>query len=85
MNKIEFIAKMAKIAEEMASIFVEYTSGDDGWSGNITSGDGKISLCNITASIQNGNLATLHFDVGTVDSEKHLVATKYSDWSIEDK
>lgn len=92
MNKLEFVHEVGDLANRFAFLFKNYTDSHDGYAGETE--DGKpIIIGQISASIQNGELATIGIDIGSVDSRHRIIIDrcpssenpKYNDWSIEDK
>lgn len=87
MNKIEFIARMSELAEEMARVFVEYVGDKPQYFGKTDSGD-QICVMDMSASIQHDVLATINVSLGSVDSAQIKVNrhpdSSNSDWSIEE-
>ena len=98
MNKSEFVHEVENLANRFAFLFKNYTDSNDGYAGKTE--DGKpIIIGHISASIQNGRLATINVDIGCVDSTRKIVIGRYPDpedpedpenpknniWSIEDK
>lgn len=89
MNKSEFIHEVGDLANRFAFLFQNYTTSHDGYAGKTE--DGKpIIVGQVSVSIQNGELATIGVDVGSVDSEHRIIIDRYpdsenNDWRIEDK
>lgn len=95
MNKSEFVHEVENLANRFAFLFKNYTDSNDGYAGKTE--DGKpIIIGHISASIQNGKLATINVDIGCVDSIHRIIIGRYPDsedpenpknniWSIEDK
>ena len=92
MNKLEFVHEVGDLANRFAFLFKNYTASHDGYAGKTE--DGKpIIIGQISASIQNGELATINVDIGSVDSRRRIIIDrcpssenpKNNDWSIEDK
>ena len=92
MNKLEFVHEVGDLANRFAFLFKNYTASHDGYAGKTE--DGKpIIIGQISASIQNGELATIEMDIGSVDSKHRIVLRRYpdsensehNDWRIEDK
>ena len=92
MNKLEFVHEVGDLANRFAILFKNYTASHDGYAGKTE--DGKpIVIGQISASIQDGELATISVDIGSVDSKQRIIIDRcpssenprYNDWSIEDK
>ena len=92
MNKSEFVHEVGDLANRFASLFKDYTDNHDGYAGK--TGDGKpIIIGNISVSVQNGELATISVDIGSVNSEHRITINRYPDsenpkynnWRVEDK
>ena len=92
MNKLEFVHEVGDLANRFAFLFKNYTESHDGYTGK-TKDDKPITIGQISASIQNGELATICVDIGSVDSRHRIIIDrcpnsenpKYNDWRIEDK
>ena len=89
MNKLEFVHEVGDLANRFAFLFKNYTDSHDGYAGKTE--DGKpITISQISASIQNGELATISVDIGSTDSKHRIKINRYpssnnDDWRIEDK
>ena len=92
MNKLEFVHEVGDLANRFAFLFKNYTASHDGYAGK-TEDDEPIIIGQISASIQNGELATISVDIGSVDSKHRISINRYpdsenpenNDWRIEDK
>lgn len=89
MNKLEFMSELGALADKFASLFEHYTDCHDGYAGK-TEDDKPIIVGQISVSIQNGRLATIGADIGSVDSEHRIKINRYpsdtdTEWRIEDK
>lgn len=89
MNKLEFMDEIGVLANRFAILFQNYMSSHDGYAGK-TKDDKPIIVGQISASIQNGELATISVDIGSVGSKHRISINKYpnsenNDWRIEDK
>lgn len=92
MNKLEFVHEVGDLANRFAFLLEYYTESHDGYAGK-TEDDKPIIIGQISASIQNGELATISVDVGSVDSKHRITIDRYpysenpdyNDWRIEDK
>lgn len=89
MNKLEFVHEVGDLANRFAFLLQNYTASHDGYAGR-TEDDKPIIVGQISASIQNGELAVISVDIGTVDSKHRIIIDRYpdsenSDWRVEDK
>lgn len=92
MNKLEFVHEVGDLANRFAFLFKNYTASHDGYAGK-TEDDEPIIVGQISASIQNGELATINVDIGSVGSKHRISINRYpdsensenNDWRIEDK
>ena len=92
MNKLEFIHEVGDLANRFAILFKNYTASHDGYAGK-TEDDRLIVIGQISVSIQDGELATISIDIGSVDSKHRIIINRYpysensdyNDWGIEDK
>lgn len=89
MNKLEFMNELGALADKFAFLLERYTDGHDGYDGK-TENNEPIIIGGISASIQNGELATIEVSIGSVDSEHKLKIDRYpnsksDEWSVEDK
>ena len=92
MNKLEFTNELGALADRFACLFKNYTASHDGYAGK-TENDEPIIIGQISASVQNGELATISVDIGSVDSKHRIIINRYpdsensehNDWRIEDK
>lgn len=89
MNKLEFVHEVGDLANRFATLFQNYTDSHDGYAGK-TEDDKPIIVGQISASIQNGELATIRVDIGSVDSKHRIIINRYpnsenNDWRVEDK
>lgn len=87
MDKVTFIKEMSDLAEKFAFLFEQFLKDRPQYFSETDAG-GSISVGGISASIQNGELATLEFSVGCVDSCKITVRKNPNsddEWRIEDK
>ena len=92
MNKLEFVHEVGDLANRFAFLFQNYTASHDGYAGK-TEDDKPIIVGQISASIQNGELATISVDIGSVDSKHRIIIDRYpdsenaehNDWRVEDK
>ena len=89
MNKLEFTNEIATLANRFAFLLDNYMASHDGYA--CKTDDGKpIIIGGISASIQDGKLATIGVSIGSARS-KHAIEIKRfpnstnTDWSIEDK
>ena len=84
--------ELGALADKFAFLFKNYTESHDGYAGK-TEDDKLIIVGQISVSIQNGELATISVDIGSVDSEHRIIIDrypdsenpKYNDWRVEDK
>ena len=92
MNKLDFMNELGALADKFAFLLQHYTDCHDGYAGKTE--DGKpITVGQINASIQNGVLATISVDIGSVDSRHRIIIDRcpsfenpeYNDWRVEDK
>ena len=89
MNKLEFVHEVGDLANRFAFLFKNYTASHDGDAGK-TEDDKPIIVADISVSIQDGELATINVDIGSVNS-KHRIkinrcpSSENSEWRIEDK
>lgn len=89
MNKLEFVHEIGDLANRFAFLLQNYTASHDGYAGK-TEDDKPIIVGDISVSIQNGALATIGVNVGSVDSKHRIEVSRYpnssnDDWGIEDK
>ena len=89
MNKLEFVHEVGDLANRFAFLFKNYTSSHDGYAGK-TEDDKPIIVGQISASIQNGELAVVSVDIGCCDSKHRIKIDRYpsssnAEWRIEDK
>lgn len=91
MNKLEFMNEIGVLADKFAFLLEHYTEGHGGYDGRTEEGK-PIIIGGISASIQNGELATIEVSVGSCDSEHRLrinrspnCPNEYKEWRIEDK
>ena len=92
MNKLDFMNEIGALADKFAFLLKHYTESHDGYDGK-TEDDKPIIIGQISASIQNGELATISVDIGSVDSEHRITIDrhpdsenpKYNDWRMKDK
>lgn len=89
MNKLEFVNEVGILANKFAFLLQNYTASHDGYDGK-TEDKKPIIIGDISVSIQNGALATIGINVGSVDSKHRIEISRYpsssnDDWSIEDK
>ena len=92
MNKLEFVHEVGDLANRFAFLLQNYTASHDGYAGK-TEDDKPIIVGQIAASIQNGELATISVDIGSVDSKHRIIISRYpdsenpehNDWRVEDK
>ena len=89
MNKLDFMNEIGALADKFAFLLKHYTESHDGYDGK-TDADKPITVGQINASIQNGVLATISVDIGSVDSNRRIRINKHPnsndvEWRIEDK
>lgn len=89
MNKLELMNELGALADRFAFLLERYTESHGGYDGR-TENDKPIIVGCISASIQNGELATIGVNIGSADSEHKLEINRYpnsnfSEWSVEDK
>lgn len=89
MNKIKFVSEIGDLANKLAFLLQSYTGNHDGYDAE-TANKEPIIMANISVSIQNGVLATISADVGSVDSKHRIRIDRYpnannTEWRIEDK
>ena len=92
MNKLDFMNEIGALADKFAFLLKYYTESHDGYDGK-TEDDKPIIVGQISVSIQNGELATISVDIGSVDSKHRIIINRYpcsensdyNDWGIEDK
>lgn len=89
MNKLEFLHEVGDLANRFAFLLKNYTASHDGYDGETEDGS-SIIVANINVSIQNGELATIDINIGSVDSKHRIRINKYpnssnDDWRIEEK
>ena len=89
MNKLEFVNEVGILANKFAFLLQNYVASHDGYDGR-TDEDKSIIVAGISASIQNGELATIGVNIGSVDAEHGLKISrfpnsKFNEWSTEDK
>ena len=92
MNKLDFMNEIGALADKFAFLLKHYTESHDGYDSK-TEDDKPIIVGQISVSIQNGELATICVDIGSVDSRHRIIIDrcpssenpKYNDWRIEDK
>lgn len=89
MNKLDFMNEIGALADKFAFLLENYTEIHNGYDGK-TEDDKPIIVGQISASIQNGELATIEVSVGSCDSKHKLRINRYpnnnlSEWSVEDK
>ena len=92
MNKLEFMNELGALADKFAFLLQHYTDCHEGYDGR-TDADKPITIGQISASIQNGELATICVDIGSVDSRHRIIidrcpsseSPKYNDWSVKDE
>lgn len=89
MNKLEFVNELGVLADKLAFLLERYTESHDGYAGKTKDDDNPIIIGQISASIQNGELATVCIDIGSFDSEHRIKINRYpntnTEWRIEDK
>lgn len=87
MDKITLISETSELAEKFAFLFEQFTNDRPQYFGK-TADDKPICIGSISASIQDGKLATVEVSIGSTDSKK-IVLRKYpnsdNEWSIEDR
>ena len=89
MTKLEFVHEVGDLANRFAFLFQEYMTSHDGY-GSVTEDDKPIIIADIGVSIQDGELATINVDIGSVNS-KHRIkinrcpSSENSEWRIEDE
>lgn len=89
MNKLQFTNKIGELANDFAFLIQDYTKNHDGY--DAETADGKpIIVANVCVSIQDGALATIDVDVGSVGSKSRLKIGRFpntnnTEWRIEDK
>lgn len=89
MNKLELMNEIGALADRFAFLLEHYTESHDGYDGR-TEDDEPIIVGQISASIQNGELATISVDIGSVDSRHRIIVDRYpnsddAEWRVEDK
>ena len=89
MNKLEFVNEIGILANKFAFLFQNYTASHKGYTGK-TDDNKPIIIGQISASIQNDELATIEVSIGSADSKHELRINRcpnsnFSDWSVEDK
>lgn len=89
MKKLELMNELGALADKFAFLLEGYTESHDGYAGR-TEDDKPIIVGQISASIQNGELATITADIGSCDSEHKLKINRFpnstsNEWRIEDK
>lgn len=89
MNKLEFVNEVGILANKFAFLLQNYMASHDGYDGK-TENKEPIIIGNISVSIQNGALATIGINVGSVDSKHRIEINRYpsssdNDWEIEDR
>lgn len=89
MNKLEFMNELGALADRFAFLLEHYTESHGGYAGKTEDGR-PITVGQINASIQNGELATISVDIGSVDSKHRIIIdrypdSEYNDWRVEDK
>ena len=92
MNKLEFMNELGALADKFAFLLQHYTDCHEGYDGR-TDADKSITVGQISASIQDGELATISVDIGSVDSKHRIIIDRYpdsenpenNDWRVEDK
>ena len=89
MNKLDFMNEIGALADKFAFLLKHYTESHDGYDGK-TEDDKPIIVGSISVSIQNGELATIGADIGSVDSNHRIRINKHPnsndvEWRIEDK
>ena len=89
MNKLEFMNELGVLADKLAFLLERYTESHDGYAGKIKDDGKPIIIGEISASIQNGELATVGVDIGSADSEHRIKINRYpstnTEWRVEDK
>jgi hypothetical protein len=89
MNKLQFINKLGELANDFAFLVQGYTCSHDGY--DAETADGKpIVIADINMSIQDGVLATIDVDIGSVGSKRRLKVGRFpntndTEWRIEDR
>lgn len=89
MNKLELMNEIGALADRFAFLLEHYTESHGGYAGKTEDGR-PIVVGQISASIQNGELATINADIGSYDSEHKIRINRYpnsnnTEWRIEDK
>ena len=89
MNKLDFMNEIGALADKFAFLLKHYTESHDGYDGK-TEDDKPIIVGQISVSIQNGELATIGADIGSVDSNHRIRINRYpspddAEWRVEDK
>lgn len=89
MNKLEFMNELGALADKFAFLLEHYTDCHEGYDGK-TDADKPIIVGQISASIQNGALATISVDIGCSDSKHRIQINRYpssadTEWRTEDK
>lgn len=89
MNKLQFMNKVGELAKDFAFLVQDYTHSHDGYDAETE--DGKpIIIANVSVSIQDGVLATIDVDVGSIGSKHRISIGKFpntndTEWRIMDK
>lgn len=89
MNKLQFMSEIGDLANKFAFLVQNYTKNHDGY--DAETADGKpIIVANVNMSIQDGILATINVDVGSVGSKRRIKIERFpntdnAEWRIEDK
>ena len=89
MNKLDFMNEIGALTDKFAFLLKHYTESHDGYDGK-TEDDEPIIVGSISVSIQNGELATIGADIGSVDSNRRIRINRYpnsddTEWRIGDK
>ena len=89
MNKLDFMNEIGALADKFAFLLKHYTESHDGYDGK-TEDDKPIIVGSISVSIQNGELATIGADIGSVDSNRRIRINRCpnsddTEWRIGDK
>ena len=89
MNKLEFVHEVGDLANRFAILFKNYTASHDGYAGK-TEDNKPIIIGQISVSIQDGELAIINVDIGSVDSNHRIRINRYpnsndAEWRVEDK
>ena len=88
MDKIKFIDEMAYLANRFADLFGQYVAERKSYFSETDKGV-KIAVGHISASIQNGKLATVEVSIGACDTTHRLKINKCpnvdDEWEISDE